>query len=185
MHKSSMLIMERFATGLARASKRILDLGSQDLNGSYKTLFVGRDYIGADIVPGNNVDVVLKDQYDWKEFEDESFDAVISGQTFEHIEFFWQAMVEINRVLRKGHYCCIITPSIGGKHGRKDCYRFFDDGLRAAAKWAKMGVIECYTERNTAWCDTVLVARKSLKAPILRSKEISKPKTKRGKNEKS
>lgn len=32
---------------------------------------------------------MLKNPYDWQEIETDSFDLVISGQAFEHIEFFW------------------------------------------------------------------------------------------------
>ena len=174
-----MLTMERFAKGYGRGSKKVIDLGSHDVNGCYKPLFAGKDYIGVDLVPGNNVDVVLKDPYNWEEFEDESIDAVISGQAFEHLEFFWQVMVEINRVLRKGHYCCIIAPSVGGKHAGIDCYRFYDDGLRAAAKWVNFDVIECYTDSAGAWQDTVLIARKPLKTPFLTGKKSIKVKPKR------
>lgn len=50
---------------------------------------------------GPNVDVVLKNPYDWDAIESDSFDLVISGQAFEHIEFFWKTMEEMTRVLKK------------------------------------------------------------------------------------
>lgn len=39
------------------------------------------------MVDGPNVDLVPKDIYYWEEITDESFDLVISGQVFEHIEY--------------------------------------------------------------------------------------------------
>jgi hypothetical protein len=41
-----------------------------------------------DLSAGPNVDVVLRDPYDWRELSAASADVVIFGQTFEHTEFF-------------------------------------------------------------------------------------------------
>ena len=69
-------------------SLSILDVGSFDVNGTYKTLFSWSNwkYTGADISPGPNVDVVLDENYEWAMFQDGQFDVVVSGQAFEHIE---------------------------------------------------------------------------------------------------
>ncbi|MDD3415396.1 MAG: hypothetical protein PHY47_15535 [Lachnospiraceae bacterium] len=64
-----------------------MDIGSQmvegDEIGSYKSLFeAGKDnweYLGCDMVAGNNVDIVFKKPYDWKEIKRNSMDCVISG----------------------------------------------------------------------------------------------------------
>src|SRR2546423_10564137 len=46
----------------------ILDLGSQDINGCYRPLFASPPwkYVGVDLAPGPNVDVVLSDPYEWR-----------------------------------------------------------------------------------------------------------------------
>ena len=69
----------------------VLDLGSQDINGSYRPLFAVPPwkYVGVDLAAGPNVDVVLADPYDWREIDPESADVIVAGQTFEHTEFFW------------------------------------------------------------------------------------------------
>ena len=79
----------------------ILDLGSQDINGSYRPLFAAPawHYLGVDMAPGHNVDLVLQDPYEWNEIVPDSIDVVISGQTFEHTEFFWLTMQQIARAL--------------------------------------------------------------------------------------
>src|SRR5437016_6104191 len=89
MHPSSFDKMTAFRRDYLEARRRealvILDLGSQDINGSYRPLFdlPPWKYIGVDLAAGNNVDIVLSDPYDWREVAPESADVIIAGQTFE------------------------------------------------------------------------------------------------------
>ena len=136
MHLSSYEVMTAFRkeclAGLESENLTILDLGSQNVNGSYKELFncPHWKYIGMDMSPGNNVDLVLEDPYSWKEIESDSVDVLISGQALEHIEFFWITFQEIARVLKPGGLCCIIAPSSGHEHRYPvDCWRFYPDGF--------------------------------------------------------
>ena len=68
---------------------RVLDVGSMDLNGSYRELFDDPQwhYTGVDLEPGKGVDVVLGSPYAWGAIPSDSFDIVISGQALEHVEF--------------------------------------------------------------------------------------------------
>lgn len=61
---------------------KVLDCGSLNINGSAKDLFTQSEYTGVDIVAGKDVDIVsfIKDL----EFENSSFDTVISGEMLEH-----------------------------------------------------------------------------------------------------
>ena len=147
----------------------ILDLGSQDVNGSYRGLFNCSNwcYTGMSLEKGSGVDLVLKDPYDWKEISSNSIDIVISGQAFEHIEYFWVSMMEISRVLKKGGLCCIIAPSAGFKHQYPvDCWRFYTDGFKALARYAFLEPLEVYTQKEDIgvegdmWKDSVLIAQK-------------------------
>ena len=125
----------------------ILDLDSQDINGSYRSLFNQSPwrYIGVDLSAGPNVDVVLRDPYDWRELSAASEDVVISGQTFEHTEFFWETMLQIARVLKTHGLCCILAPSSGPEHRYPlDCWRVYPDGLRAAAAWQQVARFRAY-----------------------------------------
>ena len=177
MHKSSFDKMTAFRRDHldARTHERltILDLGSQDINGTYRPLFSepGWRYIGVDMAAGNNVDVVLADPYCWRELEPESADVLISGQTFEHTEYFWLTMEQIARVLKVNGICCIIAPSAGPEHRYPvDCWRMYPDGLRAVARYAGLETVECWTqwedlpqydyEESNRWHDSVLIARK-------------------------
>ncbi len=69
MHKSSYDKMKQFVDKYLDKDKKlkILDIGSQDVNGSYKELFENDNwtYIGADMCESKNVDFVLKNVYRW------------------------------------------------------------------------------------------------------------------------
>lgn len=149
MHESSLMLVGRFARLVERLWAgqpcRVLDIGSADINGSYRDLFAfaGADYVGADLAPGSNVDVVLSDPYDWPELEDASFDAVVCGQTLEHVEYPWRLMTSIAATLKPGGLAMVVAPSRGPEHRYpRDCYRFLPDGLRALAGWAGLAAVE-------------------------------------------
>ena len=171
MHRSSFLSMENFKNNylLDYDNLRILDIGSFDSSESsfnYSQIFnkSSWSYVGMDLKEGPNVDLVVSDIYNWNEIADESFDVVISGQAFEHMEFFWKAMEEIARILKVGGYCCIIAPSSGPVHKNPfDCFRFTDDGLRMLGEYVGFNVLEAYTnmdEISYPWYDSVLIAKK-------------------------
>lgn len=170
MHPSSINIMKGFIelhmSSMRNKNISILDVGSQDVNGSYKELFCNKNwkYVGMDISPGKNVDMVVKDIYKWDNIQDENYEVVVSGQAFEHIEYFWLTMQEIYRVLKVGGLLCIIVPSTGFEHRYpKDCWRFYSDGLRAMATYVKLTIIEAtVTHIDKFWNDSVLVARKDI-----------------------
>ncbi|MBI1889904.1 MAG: methyltransferase domain-containing protein [Burkholderiales bacterium] len=180
MHSSSMDKMrafrDKYLAPKQNEALRIIDIGAQEVheNGSYKPLFkdfTNWKYQGVDMVAGNNVDIVLQDPYDWKQIDSNSVDVVISGQAFEHIEFFWITMLEVARVLRPGGICCIIAPSGGYEHRYPvDCWRFYPDGFTALAKYARLDPVEVYTQwedlsaydpGTNCWHDSVLIAKKN------------------------
>lgn len=150
-------------------SLKILDIGSLDVSNSnynYKSIFTNSnwEYEGLDFKPGENVDIVVSDIYNWLEIDDNSYDVIICGQLFEHLKFFWLTMAEIDRVLKPGGFCCIIAPSSGPKHGveDEDCYRFYEDGMSALAKYVDFEILHVSTNFNAKpWCDSCLVAKKS------------------------
>ena len=150
MHQSAMKRMEWFIQNYIPKDQkvRILDVGSYNVNGCYKQLLQGLDceYVGMDVSAGPNVDVVVKDPYNWTEFEDQSFDFVISGNAFEHIEFPWLTMQQIHNKLKPSGICCILTPFNLKEHKYPtDCYRYYPDGMIALAKYANLAVINCTT----------------------------------------
>lgn len=143
--------MKRFKGTYLDPSKnlKILEVGSLDVNGTYASLFNEPNwtYHGADMSAGKNVNIVLSNPYDWSNIEASSYDVVISGQAFEHIEYFWVTTLQINRVLKTGGLACVIAPAGGREHCYPtDCWRYYRDGMRVIAKWGKLEVIESTTQ---------------------------------------
>ncbi len=147
---------------------RIIDIGSYDVNGSYKPLFAGPSwhYVGVDLSAGPNVDVVLNSPYQLPMRTGE-YDLVISGQAFEHVEYFWLSWLEMARILKPGGQIFLIAPSRGQEHRYPvDCWRFYPDGYRALAKFGGLDLIEVSTDwephrdpDSAQWGDTVGVFR--------------------------
>lgn len=180
MHQSSLEKMRSFRDRYLRErrgdSLLILDLGSMDANGTYRPLFDIHPwrYRGVDIARGENVDIVVRNPYCWKEVRANCADVLISGQAFEHIEFFWLTVLEIERVLKPGGLCCIIAPSAGHEHCYPvDCWRFYPDGFSALARFGGFEVLELmrqtepdprFDDESNVWQDTMLVCRKPARA---------------------
>ena len=172
MHKSSYDKMNWFKNNYLNTKNylKILDIGSLDTSGNnynYKSIFneIKWSYEGLDFINGNNVDIFIEDIYNIREIDDDSYDVVISGQLFEHLGFFWLTMGEISRILKPGGFCCIIAPSGGPKHGieEHDCYRFYEDGMRALANYVNFDVLHASVNSSRdaqPWCDACLVAKK-------------------------
>ncbi|OVE82307.1 hypothetical protein BVY04_01305 [bacterium M21] len=165
--------VDNYAEKMDKAMLKVLDVGSYDVNGSYKHLFEGKkyEYTGLDMEGGPNVDIVLDSPYDWSKVETDAYDIVISGQAFEHIEFFWVTMSEMTRVLSQGGLMCVIAPQGFDEHRFPvDCYRFFSDGMVALARYVSLEPLHAHTncapdENDTAWyseksADSMLIARK-------------------------
>lgn len=163
--------VNRFLSEYSDRRIKILDIGSQDINGSYKPLFENPnwEYTGCDIVEGRNVDIVLKNMYNWSEIESDSYDVLVCGQVFEHVEYFWVTIMEIARIIKENGLCCIIAPSAGIEHRYPvDCWRYYPDGFRAMAKYAGLEVLDVYTQWDNVnfpdgsgfWKDSVLICRK-------------------------
>lgn len=126
----------------------MLDVGSRDVNGSYKELIRG-EYIGIDVQPGENVDIVLNNPYVFP-FKGNKFDLCLSGQAFEHIEFFWLTFSEMCRV---GRHVIVIAPSTQKYHAHPiDCWRFYKDSMPALAKWAGVKLLEHDVDEKRGDC---------------------------------
>ena len=171
VHDSSYEKMDAFVRIHLDASRgrplEILDFGSQTVDEqpkSYRGLFddPAWTYRGLDIEAGANVDVVVADPYDWAEIASDSVDLVISGQAFEHVEYYWASMFEIVRVLRPGGLAVIIAPSTGFEHRYPvDCWRFYRDGFVALAAYVDCEVVDAFTDWDReVWGDSILVTRK-------------------------
>jgi len=113
MNETSMNLMREIVEKYKIGGATVVDVGSYDVNGTYKELFSGGKYIGVDIFPGPNVDVLM-DSDEWNEIK--NVDAVISGSTLEHVADIPKLMKSIYDVLKPGGLLCIIVPSQGPPH---------------------------------------------------------------------
>ncbi|MBN1638297.1 MAG: methyltransferase domain-containing protein [Ignavibacteriales bacterium] len=183
MHQSSYEKMryfrEKYLSNMEERNLKIMDFGSMNINGNYQPIFNSKkwEYVGVDMASGPGVDIVIKRVYFWDGIPSNSFDVVISGQTFEHSEYFWLSILEIRRILKYGGLCCIIAPSSGPEHRYPvDCYRFYTDGIKAIAKFAGLNILEAETEwepkqeypdkSGEIWKDTILIGQKKEFIPM-------------------
>jgi SAM-dependent methyltransferase len=133
MHQHSHDLMKYFVDTYLDKSKEldILDVGSYDINGNFRGLFVNPKwkYTGLDIAAGPNVDVVSKALYDFG--FDKKFDVVVSGNCLEHVEAPWRWIKAVEKVIKKDGLVCIVTPfSITEHRCPVDCYRILPDGYK-------------------------------------------------------
>lgn len=145
------IFVDKYLMGCSDKRLSILDVGSCVKEGqvSQKILFGQTNwaYKGLDLEEGENVDIVVKDPYDWREIESDSFDVVVSNQTFEHIPFFWVTAFEIGRVLKEGGLACIIAPSAGDQHRFPlDTFRYYPDGFSSLCDYLGFINIETYRQ---------------------------------------
>ncbi|HNT56306.1 MAG TPA: methyltransferase domain-containing protein [Syntrophales bacterium] len=189
MHQSSLDNMrsfrDRYLEPLREKPLTILDVGSMDINGSYRDLFDSPPwhYRGADMAEGKNVDLVLRDPHAWKEIPSRSLDVVISGQALEHMAFFWIVILEVERILRPGGFFCLIAPSGGPAHRYPvDCWRFLPDGFSALAAYADLEILDAYAtsdrfppygDSSRAWNDTVVIGKKRQYSRLRRWKKAT------------
>jgi SAM-dependent methyltransferase len=162
MHPSSMENMRRCVDYyLPSGNLRVADLGSANVNGTYRELFPARvEYTGFDLEPGPGVDIVLDSPYaiPW---EDASADVVLSGQMLEHCAQFWRVFTEIARILKPGGLAFVIAPSAGPIHRYPvDCYRFYPDAYQALADWSGMRLVQSWLDEREPWHDLVGVFQK-------------------------
>lgn len=160
MHEFSYNLMKEWAIKYKFIDKQVLDVGSLDINGSYRDIF--KNYTGLDIVEGKNVDIVAKNPYKYP-LKDNSYEVVISGQTLEHVEDTHKFIKELARVAKE--MVCIIVPANGILEHRHpvDCWRVYPDGLRFLfEKIAKLKVIDCQLMKNplNGQRDTIGLAKK-------------------------
>ena len=113
------------------SKKRVLDVGSLDINGNNRCLFSTCDYIGLDVVPGKNVDVIgiaheyiskimkyytkLPDNFD----TDTLFDVVLSTNALEHDMYWQKTLKNMFAVLKPSGLMFFSVANSWPEHGTK------------------------------------------------------------------
>ena len=164
MHASSLENMQKCYERLLPRSAllqknviRVVDIGGANVNGTYADIFSGEkfEYIAVDLEKAEGVDVVLDDPYTLP-FDDGAVDIVISGQVFEHVEFFWQLFEEMARIVNQQGLIFLIVPSGGPIHRYPvDCYRFYPDSMKALSRYAGIPLIDSWHDDRGPWNDLV------------------------------
>lgn len=155
--------MRQFIAGYLtdNQEKNILDIGSMDINGSYRPLF-NKDiwhYTGMDVAAGKNVDIVGWDSLP------SNWDIVVCGQVLEHVRRPWLVVADIFKLLKPGGLCCCIAPCAIHKHDYPiDCWRFYPEGMRTLFKDANFDILSCtmhpYKYKDQKWGDTMCISQK-------------------------
>ena len=78
--------------------KRVLDVGSGDINGNNLFLFENCEYDGNDVIQANNVTIVSKTKD--LPFENNTFDTIVSTECFEHDPEYKESFVKIYNMLK-------------------------------------------------------------------------------------
>jgi hypothetical protein len=94
---------------------KVLDIGSLDINGNNRFLFEESLYIGVDVGPGKNVDVVCPGHLFTSKF---LFDVVISTECFEHDIHYKETILNAVSLTKPGGIFLFTCASTGRKvHG--------------------------------------------------------------------
>jgi len=81
-------------------NKKVLDIGSLDINGTVREFFYDCNYFGLDICPGNNVDIICEGQN--YNAPDNNYDVVCSAECFEHNPYWIETFENMIRLCKNG-----------------------------------------------------------------------------------
>ena len=129
---------------------KILDVGGTGSIVQTTVEPMGHQYESLNI--GRGTYNVIEDPWHWATIPDNTYDYVISLCAFEHIEFPWLTILEMARVAKPNGFIYIVAPSTGAIHPNTlDCWRYFPDGMRALAKWAKLNIVDVIINEKEAF----------------------------------
>lgn len=105
---------------------RLLEIGSRARSGNVQTAsFPRAEYVGFDVVAGENVQVVGDAHELSSHFPPGHFDAALAVSVFEHLAMPWKVVLELNRVLKPGGLVCVFTHPTYPPHDRPwDFWRY-------------------------------------------------------------
>lgn len=112
MHESVKAFVSSYVAKHDIQAGTVLDVGSYDVNGNLRSLFVG-PYTGIDMREGPNVDFVLDAHDIPKAFDPQSFDVVLCCEMLEHDTAFWLTMPALGGILKRGGHLIFTTRGLG------------------------------------------------------------------------
>ena len=97
-------------------NKRVLDVGSGDINGNNRFLFDECEYDGNDVIDAPNVTIISKTKD--LTFQDNTFDTIVSTECFEHDPEYIASLIKIYNMLKPDGLFCFTCASTGrAEHG--------------------------------------------------------------------
>jgi SAM-dependent methyltransferase len=137
MHISAYKNMDTALDYITGENIKVADIGSmqapEGMQATYRKLVMDRGwgYVGFDIAYGPNVDHLME-EYNIP-LVDNVFDAVISGNTVEHVRNIFQWTGEIVRVLKPHGKLILIAPHHTAKYHPFpiDCWRLMPGGMKS------------------------------------------------------
>ena len=113
MHKEQIQYLDNTKVSHPKAfmDRKVLDIGSFNVNGNEEPWFDNCDFTGLDIGPGEGVDVVCSaHEYDQP---DETFDTIISCECWEHNPYYKESILNSIRMLKSGGYFIFTCATTG------------------------------------------------------------------------
>lgn len=120
MHKEQIQYLDKIKDKFPEAFKnrKVLDIGSFNVNGNEEPWFDNCDFTGLDLLPGPGVDIACPaNEYD---APDETFDTIISCECWEHNPYYKESIMNAIRMLKPGGYFIWTCATTGRPvHGTK------------------------------------------------------------------
>jgi hypothetical protein len=136
MHTSCLDFVARTLKPEHVTGKRVLEVGSQDVNGSVRPLVTGMwpaSYLGVDQAPGQGVDEVRNVDDLEATYGPGKFDLVITTEMLEHVRDWRAAVMNLKAMAAAGGLLLVTTRSVGFPYHAypEDHWRYELDDMRA------------------------------------------------------
>ena len=113
--------------------KKIIEIGSYDVNGSVRNLFPMTEYLGVDLIEGPGVDLVCEGGK--VDYESNTFDLSISCECFEHNPLWVDTFSNMYRLTKEGGLILITVATAGREeHGTTRTFPVHSPGTQSR-KW--------------------------------------------------
>src|SRR5260221_2924090 len=143
MHLNSELLFKKYALPFFKDNTKILEIGPAGHPSAYQKIVDNPlitwhtiDFAESAFIENavSNLTYTLASPYDFP-VEDSSYDIVLSGQVFEHVEKIWDWLREIKRILKSDGVVITLNPVSWPYHEAPiDCWRVFPSGINALAQ---------------------------------------------------
>lgn len=164
MHGSVMRFVGAIVRQADLRGKRVLEIGSMDVNGSVRPLFETDDYLGIDMRPGSGVDLVI-DAHDLNTAYMDPFDAVVCCEMLEHDDQPWLTLQNALAKTKDGGMLILTARGFDERgafplHGHpSDYWRFSKVGLTRLLQYCGWERVRTYTDLEAPGVFAVAIKR--------------------------